>query len=89
MFKVLDILQYLGLLPGPTWMGPEKFFRIKVIRRLENTILKLVSPDTLFHKKTILLIFYLEFKVSVLGILLYPESTKGPTMVGLKEKLSN
>ena len=38
----------------------------------------------MFHKRAILLIFQPEFIKNVLDIPFYPESAKGPTMVGLK-----
>ena len=63
---------------GPPWLGPEKTFKIEVLRRLENAILNVI----LANNRAILLIFYAEFRESVLDIHSYPESTIRPTMVG-------
>ena len=36
-------------------VGPgEKIFKMKVLRRLEKTVLRLVLANTMFHKKAIL-----------------------------------
>ena len=40
----------------PTMVGPEKIFKLKVLRRLYNTILRLLFANTVFHKGVILLI---------------------------------
>ena len=37
-------------------IGPGKIFNIEVLRRLENTILRFVFANTVFHKGMILLI---------------------------------
>ena len=41
---------------GPSRVGPGKSFKIKVPRRLEYTILRLVFANTIFHKRAILII---------------------------------
>ena len=61
---------------------------MKALRWLENGNLKLVFASALSHKSAILLISEAEFTESVLNILLYPESTLGPTMVGPEENFS-
>ena len=55
-FKCARHSQYAGLLLGPPWMSPEKIFKTEVLRRLENTSLRLVFANTVFHKRVILLI---------------------------------
>ena len=66
----------------------ENSFNMKALRCLIIDSLKLVFASAVFHKSAILLIFETEFTESVLSILLYPESTLGPTMVGPDEKFS-
>ena len=56
-FNVLDILYYLGLLVGPPWLGSEKIFKIKFLRRLVKTIFRLVFANIVFQKRAFLLIF--------------------------------
>ena len=41
---------------GPTMVGPGKNFKMKVLRRLENTILRLAFVNAVLHKRAILLI---------------------------------
>ena len=43
-----------------------KLFKPKALRQLENTILILAIPNTVFHKIALLLIFEEEFSGSVL-----------------------
>ena len=74
---------------GPIMVGPEeKIFQIKVLRRLENAILRLVFVDAVLHKIAILLILYAGFTENVPDIASYLESTIGPTMVGSGQKNS-
>ena len=68
-------------------VGPRKNFQNKGYQKVGNIVLRLVFVNTVFYKRAILLIFYPEFIESVLGILSYPESTKGPMMVGFEEKI--
>ena len=43
---------------GATMAGPvEKNFKVKVLRRLENADLRLVSANKVLHKITVLLMF--------------------------------
>ena len=57
---------------GSPWLDLEKDFR-----RQENAILRLVFSDTVFHKRTMLLIIYAKYAECLLDILSYPESTMG------------
>ena len=41
---------------GSTWWGPEEIFKRRVLRRLENTILRLVFTNTVCHTRIVLLI---------------------------------
>ena len=41
-FIAFDIFLYMASRTGPSWLGPEKIFVRKVIRLLENAILRLV-----------------------------------------------
>ena len=45
--------------------GSRKRFLIKALRWLQNAILKLAIANTVFHKRSILQIFDVEFKESV------------------------
>ena len=45
-FNVLDILYYLVSIYRPPLLSPEKIFRIKVLKWLENTILRCVFANT-------------------------------------------
>ena len=48
MQKVCKIFFHiLCQLEGPLWLGPEKFFEIKSLRRLESAIFKLLSAEIL------------------------------------------
>ena len=62
-----------------------KICKMKVPRRLKKAILRLAFANTVFHKRTILLISFAEFTESALGILSYP----GFTMVGPGENALN
>ena len=43
---------------GPTIFRPgEKIFKIKLLRKLENAILRLIFANTVFYKRAILVIF--------------------------------
>jgi len=65
-----------------------KIFNIKALRWLENAMLKMDFENTVFHKRTMLLIFEAELTESVLDFLSYRESTIGPTIFGAEEKFS-
>ena len=58
---MLDILLYPESSIRPTIVGMEKIFQIKVLRRFENAIFRLI-----FHRKAILLIFLAELTESML-----------------------
>ena len=60
-------------------------FKIKVLRWLEKAILRLVCANRVFHKNAVLPISDAELTESVLDIFSYPDSTKGPTLVGPEE----
>ena len=55
-FNMLDILWYVGLLLDPPWLVQDKLLKMLVLKRLENTILRLVSANAVFHKRAVLLI---------------------------------
>ena len=40
--SVIEIFLYPGVTKGPPWLDQEKSFKLKVLRRLENTIVRLV-----------------------------------------------
>ena len=63
-------------------------FNMQALIWMKNGTLKLVFASAVFHKSPILLIFEAQFTKSVLNILLYPESTLVPTVVGPEEKSS-
>ena len=63
-----------------------KIFKMKVLRWLENAIMRLVFASTVSHKRAVVLSF--EFTESLLDILSYPKFTIEPTMVGLEENFS-
>ena len=50
--------------------------------------MRLIFANTISHKRAVLFSFALEFTESLLDILSYPKCMIGPTMVGLKEKVS-
>ena len=66
----------------------ENSFNTKALSWLKNGNLKLVFASAASHKSAMFLISEAEFTESVLNILLYPESTLGPTIVGPEEKFS-
>ena len=43
--SVVDILSYPQPTMGPPWLGPEKIFKIKFLRRLDSAILRLVFAN--------------------------------------------
>ena len=57
---------------------PEKKFKMEVLIWLETAILRLVFANTIFHKRG-----------SVLDILLYPESSMGPSWLGQEKNFFN
>ena len=58
---MLDILLYPESSIRPTIVGMEKIFQIKVLRRFENAIFRLI-----LHRKAILLIFLAELSESII-----------------------
>ena len=85
-YNVLCIPPYSVFTTKPTMVGVgENSFNIKALRWLKNDILKLVFAIEVFDKGAVFQIYEAEFTEGVLNILLFPESTLGPTMVGPEE----
>ena len=55
---MIEILSYQVSTIWPTMVGPgEKILDMKIFRRLEKAVLRLVLANTVFHKRGILLNF--------------------------------
>ena len=53
---MIEILSYQVSTIWPTMVGPgEKIFDMKIFRRLEEAVLRLVLANAVFHKRGILL----------------------------------
>ena len=76
--SVLDILLYTESTMAHHGQALRKFFKKKMLRRLENAILHLIVANN----RATLLIFLAEFTESVLDILSYLEPTIRPSMIG-------
>ena len=89
--SVLDIpsCRHSFLTMGPPWLGLGKFFKIELLRWLENVILRFDSAISVFYKRVMLLIFYAEYIESVLDFVSYLESTMGPPWLGPEKSFKN
>ena len=64
--SALNILLYPESTQGSSMAGPEKhFFKMRMLILLQNAILRLAFANTVFHQRSILLIFEAEFTESV------------------------
>ena len=53
-------------------------FKIEILKKLENAILRLVFANTAFYQRAMLLIIYAKYAESLLGIRSYTKFTLGP-----------